>query len=91
MELNEFRQHRFKLIAAFVGLFGVAATQTQPFVDRAVWYRDTDNLYWALEPEHANVIQPYPITLFAAFATIPMLYVLADIIAVRRCPRPKRR
>lgn len=75
---------RLALPAIFMGLFVLAATQMGRFVDRADWYRDHEQIYYALRPEHVNHIQPHSIALFAAFAAIPLLYIVADFAASRR-------
>lgn len=75
---------RLVLPAAFVALFVIAATQMDRFVDRADWYRDHEQIYYALTAEHVNIIQPYSIALFTAFAALPLLYIAADFAAVRR-------
>ena len=68
------------LLAVSVG----AMSQINRFVDRADWYRDSEDIYFALTANHANIIQPYSMALFGVFAAIPALYLVADSVLRRR-------
>lgn len=77
-------QGRIRLPLVLLAVSVGAMSQINRFVDRADWYRDSENVYGALRADHANIMQPYSMATFGVFAAIPALYLVADSVLRRR-------